>query len=244
MSGRLGVRDVRTMARRAADRVTSPVGSVLKFSNCGNRIALTFDDGPDPQVTPRLVKMLENVGVRATFFMLAGRARQFPEIAELVRAGGHEIALHGLDHRRMTGLTSADAYSSLAVGKQQLEEALKVSIRWYRPPYGAHNIKLWRQVRSLGMQMVLWGPTLRDSKDLTSEERWRSAKAGPGDIVLAHDGVAGPMDGVDDPPPAPIDRARCALEVVERHLGSGLAFSTLSELAAVGRPVRGARWNR
>lgn len=238
------LRDCRVMARGIVDRVTSPVGSVLSFRNCGNRIALTFDDGPDPGVTPRLVDSLGEIGIRATFFMLLSRVERFPEVAELVCGSGHEIALHGLDHRRMTDLTYRDASSALAAGKCQLERALGVTVAWYRPPYGAHDFVLWRQVRSLGMQMALWGPTLRDSKDLTPDERWVSARARPGDIVLAHDGVAESMDGVDDPPPAPIDRVGCALEAIERYLSIGLAFSTLSELATMGTPVRGARWTK
>lgn len=244
MNVRRNLQTLRAMARRAADKVTSPIGSLLRFTGVENTVALTFDDGPDPDVTPRLIGLLDEMEIRATFFMLCCRVQRFPELAESVRSAGHEVALHGLDHTRMTEVTPPEAYSRLVRAKQQLEGAMETSILWYRPPYGAHNLTLWRQVRSLGMQMVLWGPTLRDSVDLTAEERWRTATARPGDIVLAHDGVAGPMDGVDDPPPAAIDRIGCLLEVVERYKSMGLTFSTLSQLAAVGRPVRGARWTK
>lgn len=244
MSHRTALSTARVAVRRALDRASSPIGSVLRFAGCGNRIALTFDDGPDPEVTPRLVESLDRASISATFFMLFSRVERYPDIAELVRASGHEVALHGLDHRRLTDLTPTEAYSSLAVGKHALEQALGVSVFWYRPPYGAHNHRIWRQVRSMKMQMVLWGPTLRDSRILTPEERWQGAKARPGDIVLAHDGVAGSMDGADDPPPAEVDRVACSMAVAERYKSQGLAFATLSELASVGRATRGARWTK
>lgn len=244
MSRQEALRSARVAARRTVDAVSSPIGSVLRFGGCGDRIALTFDDGPDPDVTPRLVALLAAAGIRATFFMLVTRVRRFPEVAELVCSSGHEVALHGLDHRRLTTLAPSEAYTSLDTGKRELERFLGGSVAWYRPPYGAHDFRIWRHVRSLGMQLVLWGPTLRDSRDLDPESRWRGAKARPGDIVLAHDGVAGDLDGVDDPPPAQLDRAGCALEAAERYRREGLTFATLSEMAATGRAVRGARWTK
>lgn len=81
-------RRARTLVRRGLDVVTSPVGSVLRFRGIDSAIALTFDDGPDPEVTPALLDVLADAGASATFFMLDTRVRQYPEIARSVRICG------------------------------------------------------------------------------------------------------------------------------------------------------------
>ncbi len=238
-------RRARTLVRRGLDVVTSPVGSVLRFRGIESAIALTFDDGPDPEVTPALLDVLADAGASATFFMLNTRVRQYPEIARSVKDAGHEIALHGLDHRRLTTLSHDEAAASIARGKAEVEAALDVKIRWFRPPYGAHDLRIWRAARSLGMDVMLWGPSLHDWAQETREQRWSKISARPGDIVLGHDGIAGAMDGVGADAPAPdLDRARWAGEVLEHYRTQGLTSITASEAARQGKAVRGARWTK
>lgn len=232
----------RTLVRRGLDIVTSPVGSILRFRGVGPTIALTFDDGPDPEVTPALLDVLADAGASATFFMLGTRVRRNPEIAQSVRDAGHEIALHGLDHRRLTALNPTEVAASIARGKVELESALDVQIRWFRPPYGAHDFRTWRTVRALGMDVMLWGPSLHDWAQESREERWTNVTARPGDIVLGHDGIAGVLDGASDPLPPTIDRAQWAGEVLEHYRAQGLTSITVSEAARRGKAVRGARW--
>ncbi|MFT3945104.1 MAG: polysaccharide deacetylase family protein [Ancrocorticia sp.] len=238
-------RRARTLVRRGLDIVTSPVGSVLRFRGIDSAIALTFDDGPDPEVTPALLDVLADAGASATFFMLDTRVRRYPEIARSVRDAGHEIALHGLDHRRLTTLSHSEAAASIVRGKAELEAALDVQVRWFRPPYGAHDLSIWRAARSAGMDVMLWGPTLHDWAQETREQRWSKISARPGDIVLGHDGIAGAMDGASaDAPPPNLDRARWAGEVLEHYRSQGLTSITVSEAARQGKAVRGARWTR
>jgi peptidoglycan/xylan/chitin deacetylase (PgdA/CDA1 family) len=236
------VRRARKTARKAIDIVSSPVGSVLRFKGTGPVVGLTFDDGPDPEVTLDLLDVLSEANASATFFMLCSRVRRYPEIARSVRDAGHEIALHGLDHRRLTTLTPSQAATSVTEGKKDLEAALGVRIRWFRPPYGAHDLRIWRTVRALGMQMVLWGPSLHDWAVMTEAERWRGIGAKPGDIVLGHDGIAGAIDGVEAPPTPDLDRPAWAAQVIAHYASQGLSGVTLGDLARRGRPVRGARW--
>lgn len=236
---------MRAIARCALDAATSPVGSVLRFRKVGPAIALTFDDGPDPDVTPALLDVLADHDVSATFFMLAGRVSRYPDIARRVKAAGHEIALHGFDHRRLTSRGLDDVSASVARGKTEVESALNVQIRWFRPPYGAHDLRIWRLVRSLGMDTILWGPSLSDWAQIESDERWQRAAGRPGDIVLGHDGLANVSDGVmNEPLPPSLDRAAWAGEVLRRYREQGLTSVTVSEAFDRGRPIRGARWTR
>ncbi len=233
---------LRAFARRALDLVSSPIGSILRVRGAGPVVILTFDDGPDPAVTDALLDVLAGEAATATFFMLGSRVRRYPEVARRVRDAGHEIGLHGLDHRRLTALEPGQAATAIALGKAELEAELEVSVRWYRPPYGAHDLRIWRTVRSLGMEMVLWGPSLHDWAVMSEAQRWRGVGARPGDIVLGHDGLAGAMDGVDDPPPPDLDRPQWARQVIRHYRDQGLAPVTLGTALQQGRRVRGARW--
>ena len=242
--GMSGPASWRRAARGVVDRVSAPIGSTLGVAGVEGVVTVTFDDGPDPTLTPQLLRVLAEAEAGATFFMLGSRVRRFADVAHAVVAAGHEVALHGLDHRRLTSLPRREAFDSITSGKAELEDALGVEVRWFRPPYGAHNLRIWRHVRSLGMQMVLWGPSLHDWTDLPAERRWAGARALAGDIVLGHDGLAGALDGVDDPPPPDLDRAEWARQVLAAYRDAGLRSVTLSEALASGRPIRGARWTR
>lgn len=240
------VRALRRTARSVLDRASSPIGSVLRFSGIRNAVVPTFDDGPDPAVTPALLEALADLGASATFFMLASRVARYPEVAEQVRDAGHEIALHGLDHRRLTHLDPAAAAASIREGKARIEDALGVTLRWYRPPYGAHDLRIWRAARSLGLTIVLWGPSLHDWKDTTEEARWPALTAArAGDILLGHDGLADQRDGAAGGPlPPDLDRAAWARTVLEYFQDRGWSSMTVGEAAATGKPLRGARWTQ
>lgn len=229
--------------RRLLDKATSPVGSILRYTGTGRRVAMTFDDGPDDVVTPALLVKLAELQVQATFFMLVSRVRLYPHIAAAVVAAGHEVALHGMDHRRLTELTLPEVRRSLQFGKAELEERLDVQVQWFRPPFGAHGLRVWREIGAAGMQCVLWGPSVLDWKRCTPQDRWaRVLTTEPGDIVLAHDGIADDRDGVPDADPPDLDRADWAEQVIRKLQSKGLTVGTLGRLAEIGTPVRGARF--
>ncbi len=229
--------------RNLLDTVTSPVGSLLRCSGAGRRIALTFDDGPDDVVTPDLLERLARLEVRATFFMLVSRVRLYPDNAAAVVAAGHEVALHGMDHRRLTELPVSEVRRALRFGKAEIAERLGVEIQWFRPPFGAHGLRVWQEIAAAGMQCVLGGPSLADAERCTAQERWaRALTARPGDIVRGHDGVADERDGAPDADPPDIDRADWAEQVVRKYRDRGLTVGTLGRLVEVGTPVRGARF--
>ncbi|XAS77977.1 polysaccharide deacetylase family protein [Dermatophilaceae bacterium Sec6.4] len=171
---------------------------------------LTFDDGPTPGVTEKLLEVLDEFSVTASFFMLTGRAIRSPAMVTSVVSSGHHIALHGPDHRYNPGFGFRDSLKRLEAAKAQLEDLSQTAIEYYRPPYGAQSPSNLRAVAHLGMRSVLWGPSFMDWVDVPNEERLASsasrAPRGQGDIVLAHDGFACEADGVDDGPEPDVDR--------------------------------------
>jgi peptidoglycan/xylan/chitin deacetylase (PgdA/CDA1 family) len=225
---------------RRVIRSASPLfRSVVSVHTTSPVVVLTLDDGPDPEWTPRILDELARRGATATFFVLLTRTRAHPELLRRIVAEGHEIALHGADHRRLTSLADHEARTMLAAGRAELESSIGAPIRWYRPPYGALSPATWRAVRRSGMTPVLWTTSVLDGRDADHAERLARATSGiePGAIVLAHDSRAGVGDGVDDPEIAPFDRVALIADVLDEYQRRGLTAVSLAN--ALGADAAG-----
>jgi peptidoglycan/xylan/chitin deacetylase (PgdA/CDA1 family) len=183
---------VKKTARRSVDAVAArAVGSV----NHGIRrtgetsIALTLDDGPDPDVTPGLLEELAGRDVRCTFFLLTDQVRAFPDLARRIAAGGHEVALHGRDHRPVSGLSAAQTQAYLGEARKELQDAVQQPVRYYRPPYGAQSIGSYLGARRAGLEVVVWSDDADDWTDRAAPEVVERALEGaePGAILLFHE---------------------------------------------------------
>lgn len=120
------------------------------------QVALTFDDGPDPFATPRLLRLLEARDVRATFFLIGERAARHPDVVRAMAAAGHEIGNHTWRHRNAWFLPPAAAAREITEGGRILEDILGRPSRLYRPPWGIVNAAALATVRRLGLVTVLW----------------------------------------------------------------------------------------
>lgn len=224
------------------DRVAT---SVVGVETSRPEIVLTFDDGPTPGTTEKILQVLRDHDSTATFFVLSNRATRHPGLLAEVVDAGHEVAVHGPDHRRLTLFTTREVHERTRAARQAIEDLTGHRMRWFRPPYGAQGIRAWRGIRQAGLESVLWGPTFNDWRDLDPTERLRLAldDTRPGSIVLAHDGYAGPCDGVDDGPEPSLDRAAFLHEFLEATSARGLAGVSLSTAVSGGSPAR-ASWHR
>jgi peptidoglycan/xylan/chitin deacetylase (PgdA/CDA1 family) len=222
------------------------VGSVVGVRTDRPELVLTYDDGPHEDATLAILDALDRHGATATFFILLSRARDRPDLVAEVRRRGHEVALHGLDHARMSSLSFREARARLEAGRAELEELSGATLRWYRPPYGAQTLSTWRAARATGLTPVLWGPSLHDWKDLSTEERLASALRGarPGAIVLAHDGFASERDGVSDGIRPEFDRGALADRMLDGYAAVGLSCRSLGDVLAHGRPILEGRFRR
>src|SRR5436190_10435549 len=102
----------------------------------GGKVALTFDDGPDPDATPAVLDALDGISAHATFFMLGEQLMQHQDIGREVVRRGHEVALHGFAHDEHSELSPQQARDDLARGLGALEASTGRHPRFYRPPYG------------------------------------------------------------------------------------------------------------
>jgi peptidoglycan/xylan/chitin deacetylase (PgdA/CDA1 family) len=228
-------------ARRTARRSAgSLLGSAVEVRTARPEVVLTFDDGPEPGGTDRVLSALAGAGATATFFVLMTRVRAYPGLLGEVLAAGHEVALHGVDHRALPTLAPEEVARLVRAGKAELEDATGRPVHWFRPPYGRQTLRNWRAVTGAGLLPVLWGPTTWDWRDVPAAERVAKAQEGvrPGAIVLAHDGFAGPADGACDGPPPVLDRGELVTRVLEGYGERGLRARSLEHALASGALVR------
>jgi peptidoglycan-N-acetylglucosamine deacetylase len=160
-----------------------------RVDEAGGAAALTFDDGPDPDATPAVLEALEEAGVRATFFMVGEQVMANIELARAVPAGGHEVALHGFEHRPHEELTPQQARDDLARGLGAVEAATGARPRLYRPPYGLFSEASYEACRELELEPVYWSAWGLDHEPLPAERiaDLVCRDLVPGLIVVLHD---------------------------------------------------------
>lgn len=122
----------------------------------GRRVALTFDDGPDPGATPRLLRLLAARDLRATFFLIGARAARHPEVVRAIAEGGHEIGNHTWRHRNAWLLSPRAAALEVTEGARILADIVGRPPRLFRPPWGIVNAATLATARRLGLTTVLW----------------------------------------------------------------------------------------
>ncbi len=120
-------------------------------------VALTFDDGPDPQSTPEFARVLAERGVRATFFMLGSMVVKAPGLAAELAGAGHEVAVHGFDHRYLTLRGPRATRCDLTRATDVIAEATGIRPTLFRPPYGVLSGPALLAAHELGLTPVLWG---------------------------------------------------------------------------------------
>ena len=177
-------------------------GPTLRHTGRPGTLALTFDDGPNPACTPRLLDLLHRHSARATFFMIGERVRRDPGLAREVAARGHAVGNHTATHRSLVWMTPGETERELAGCEEMLDQVLgggrgPASRRWMRPPYGWRGPQLDAVVRGMGLAGVaMWGllgfdwnpqPAVGLIGRLARARRSRPGGRG-GDVIALHDG--------------------------------------------------------
>jgi peptidoglycan/xylan/chitin deacetylase (PgdA/CDA1 family) len=202
---------------------TLPPEAKVVYSQChveGNVIALTFDDGPHPENTPRLLDMLKERGIKATFFLIGKSAATWPKIVKRIVDEGHEIANHTWSHPQLNHMKSTSVMDQLQKTHDAIVKGCGVAPLVYRPPYGAILLSQRKAIHEkFGYRTILWDVDPIDWKTPRSSTKVHDrvlAQTKPGSIILCHDIHKETVDAM----PATID------ELIAR----GFQFATVTQL--------------
>ena len=178
-------------------------------------VALTFDDGPSPRCTPRLLDGLQERGIRATFFVVGCQLVKDPDIVIRMAAEGHQIGNHSYDHQKLDKLSPQEAAEDMGKNNDLLCQLLGEGDYWIRPPYGLLSEA---ELQEITVPVVGWS---------VDTEEWKSKDTGKildviyreisdGDIILLHDRYLSPVEA--------------ALQAVDHLQQQGYQFVTVAEL--------------
>jgi len=210
-------------------------GSAHERTACrAGQVSMTFDDGPAPGLTPRLLKMLRTRHVPATFFMNGNKVAAAPKVARLVERSGFLVANHGYDHADMTGLSEPSIESTIRRTDIELHRAGVHPVRLMRPPYGAVDGDVYTAARRTGHVVVIWDVDPRDwdyrSTDQIADSVLAQLDRHESNIVLLHDGVVNSPRSVDAVP-----------RIIAAARRRGYCFVALDERGRPGYPTPTAR---
>lgn len=200
-------------------------------------MALTFDDGPDPDLTPHVLRLLDRLDLPATFFVLGAMAEKNPDMVRRAVAAGHEIGNHSYDHHHVAETDAAGVMASILRGADVIETITRERPRFYRPPRGHVTGAVLAGATAAGSDVALWslgrgGREIADD-DADGVAAHLAASARPGDIVCLHDGYGD--SGMAGRPADDLVARRTAEilalpAVVSRLRDAGWTFHTLSDL--------------
>ena len=213
------------------------LGTVIRVDTAEPVVALTFDDGPHPEYTPRLLDILDRHGARASFFMVGQLAAKYPAIVKEVAQRGHSIGNHSWDHPSFPSLDRSQRRQQIRQCAAVLAEGGK---RLFRPPFGHQDMASRIDAWAMGYDVIAWSILVDDWLDHGPEQIYEklSNRIKPGSIILLHDSLFCAESG------AHLSRAS-TLEAVDRLLTEcpEYDFVTVQELMRRGRPVR-KLWER
>jgi peptidoglycan/xylan/chitin deacetylase (PgdA/CDA1 family) len=181
-------------------------------------IALTFDDGPHPEFTPKLLAVLSKYNVRASFFVVGKMAQKYPDLVRQEMVAGHEIGNHTFHHANVARLTESGAAAEWRAGDQAIMAITGEKVRYCRPPGGQYDREAVIAASELGLTTVLWTDNSADYLGMSPHrlERRVLSRVSNGGIILMHDGVQQTIDVLP--------------EIIEKLRSKGYRFVTLSEM--------------
>lgn len=151
---------------------------------------ITFDDGPDPEWTPRIAELLARRGQTGTFFLVGSKAMRYKTIARDLISRGHSVGHHTFGHRNLLKLSRSHAIREWLDGRAAVEDAVGSRCRLFRPPHGLVPAHILDKIWASGDRIVLWTYSTRDYSGEGHGMLWprlRVRGVMPGDILLLHD---------------------------------------------------------
>jgi peptidoglycan/xylan/chitin deacetylase (PgdA/CDA1 family) len=199
----------------------APVPSFSSGPGDQKQVALTFDDGPHPTITPLVLDELRARGVKATFFVIGDRVKAYPWVLRQIVAEGHEIGNHTYSHRLLTAMSTDLIRREVGETQAAIRNAIGYETRLFRPPYGAFRPSANAVFREYGLNVIRWSVDPRDwrNRDAALISTRVTQQSRNGAIILCHD----------------IHRAtlQALPAILDTLAAEGYAFKTVSELCGL-----------
>lgn len=212
-----------------------PPDLIWKGPSNSPMVALTFDDGPKPESSQKILDILTKYAVKATFFVVGRDAKEFPDIIMRMNEEGHEIGNHTFSHKNVSGMTVTSLKNELKRTNEVIFDIIGKNPKYFRPPGGDYVFRSRYVASKCGLDQVNWSVNTGDFVKLTKEfdidEDYAAAAnmladevvrmTGCGDIILFHNGSEKTI--------------RALPVIIERLKAQGFEFVTVSKLIAKGK---------
>lgn len=230
LAKRIASYSLRVIRRLLSMATPGMIGTITHVTTHEPVVALTFDDGPDPESTPKLLDILERYKAHATFFMTGEAAQAHPELVRRVAHAGHTIGNHSWDHPSFPLIGGRERRAQIRACARALAPYGK---RLFRPPYGEQNVVSRIDAFLLGQKVVMfnvWSDDWRGG-DADTIARQLERRIRPGSVIVLHDRLA---DALDE---SYFDREPMlkAIEIFFARVGDRFRFVTIPELLRHGR---------
>ncbi len=209
------------------------LGTITHVATQDSVAALTFDDGPHPEFTRRLLDILDKYQARATFFMIGKAAQCHPELVKQIAYAGHAIGNHSFDHPSFPYISGRQRRAQIRICAKTI---YPYGLKLFRPPYGHQSLASRLDALWLGYEVITWSIIAQDW--LERDAQWMAnrimGKIQPGSVILFHDAL---YDAIDK---RYADRGSTlqAVDLLLKQLQGCYRFITIPELLKLGRPQR------
>ena len=189
--------------------------------NAGKQIALTFDDGPHPRITPQILEILDEYGIKATFFVIGVNSKNYPNQLKQIVDGGHEIGNHTYSHKILKSMSKEEIEKEILDTETQVEKITNITPNLLRPPCGIYDKTLIEIAQEKDLKVVLWTVDSHDWSHRTVANIVQNVtkNASNGDILLFHDYVSGEYN-----------TPNALRKIIPLLIKQGYEFVTVSEL--------------
>ena len=164
--------------------------NVFQWNSSSNKILLTFDDGPIPEITSQILKFLNHNNFKAIFFCVGNNIKKNPALLNEIISEGHKIGNHTFNHKRLTRLGKEEIWQEISDFNIILKEKFNYDVKYFRPPYGRFNKAVINQVNKANLNPVMWSLLTRDYKnDINLVKFGVSKYLQSNSIVVLHDSL-------------------------------------------------------
>lgn len=163
--------------------------TIYRFKTDEKKVALTFDDGPSPEWTPKVLDELNKANIKATFFLVGYHVQKYPEIARRIVDEGHTIGNHGYAHSVLFYYTPAEIEEEIKYTEQVIRDITGYTTKLFRPPKAWLQNTIKHKIKSMGYAIILWSLNSKDWVNFNHKNivKYIAKKVRNGDILLFHD---------------------------------------------------------